>query len=201
MAIEFRHLMTLLSTTIAYEHDTFYVAPEIPLQPYVVSHSYPIPLGFSNHVDETMAAKAFVLNSESVEGQVKFYQPHDRSPVFIVGNLKGLRAGAYSLFITKFGSMADACTKTGPIWGMHFAGQDYGWPRANKPAGDLGRVHADNDSVADFHYSNDRISLVPGHPTNILGRGLVVTAAGNGSYAKTPSTIACGPIFAEQPRK
>lgn len=54
-----------------------------------------------------------------------------------------------------------------------------------------------NDTTTDILNSHNFISLVPGHPANILGRGLVVASTSESSALTTIS--ACGPIFAVQP--
>lgn len=73
---------------------------------------------------------------------------------------------------------------------------NYGWP-FNKPLGDLGSVMYCNDSTADVLNSHNFISLTPGHPANILGRGLVLSTVSEDTNKSTIS--ACGPIFVVQP--
>ncbi|XP_050531987.1 superoxide dismutase [Cu-Zn]-like [Daktulosphaira vitifoliae] len=177
-----------------------YISPEIsfPL-PYVTSQMHMVPFSTNKRQIEPMVAKAHVLNSDSVKGEVTFYQPHIKSPVFIVGKIKGLATGKYGVIITKFGSMTDTCAKTGPIFDIHYISPDYSLSMMNRPLGELGYVHSNNDNIADFVFSLDRISLIPGHPTNILGRGLAITM----DYSITPmvKVKACGSIFAEEPSK
>lgn len=79
---------------------------------------------------------------------------------------------------------------------------NFGWP-FDKPLGHLGSVMSCNDSAAsasaDILSSHNFISLTPGHPANILGRGLAISTVSGDTGGAAAAIVACGPIFVIQP--
>jgi Cu-Zn family superoxide dismutase len=143
-----------------------------------------------------------VLNptdGNNVRGVVTFTQ--SGSNVKVVAHLEGLTPGKHGFHIHEFG---DCSSKDGSSAGGHFnpANMPHAAPdAAQRHAGDMGNIEADQNGVANLEY-NDPVAKLSGHGA-IVGHGMIVHA--NPDDLKTQPTgnaggrLACGVIGIAKP--
>jgi Cu-Zn family superoxide dismutase len=150
---------------------------------------------------EVTKAVAVVNPTEgnNVRGVVTFTQ--SGANVKVVAHLEGLTPGKHGFHIHEFG---DCSSKDGSSAGGHFnpASTPHGAPEAaQRHAGDMGNIEADQRGVAHLEY-NDPVMKLNGHGA-IIGHGMIVHA--NPDDLKTQPTgnaggrLACGVIGVAKP--
>lgn len=105
-----------------------------------------------------------------VKGTVTFTE--EAGGVRVVASISGLAPGVHGFHIHEFG---DASSADGTSAGSHFnpSGHPHAGPSAaNRHAGDLGNITADNAGNATLNWLDPHIAL--SGPNTILGRGVVV---------------------------
>jgi superoxide dismutase, Cu-Zn family len=135
----------------------------------------------------------------NVRGVVTFIQ--SGANVKVVAHIEGLTPGKHGFHIHEFG---DCSSKDGSSAGGHFnpATAPHGAPEAaQRHAGDMGNIEADQSGVANLEY-NDPVMKLNGHGA-IIGHGMIVHA--NPDDLKTQPTgnaggrLACGVIGVGKP--
>ncbi len=150
---------------------------------------------------EVTRAVAVVNPTEgnNVRGVVTFTQ--SGANVKVVAHIEGLTPGKHGFHIHEFG---DCSSKDGSSAGGHFnpASSPHGSPEAaQRHAGDMGNIEADQSGVANLEY-NDPVMKLSGHGA-IIGHGMIVHA--NPDDLKTQPTgnaggrLACGVIGVGKP--
>ncbi len=150
---------------------------------------------------EVTKAVAVVNPTEGskVHGVVTFTQAG--ANVKVEARIEGLTPGKHGFHIHEWG---DCSSKDGAAAGGHFnpAGAQHGAPdAAQRHAGDMGNIEADQSGVARLEYNDPMIKL-NGHGS-IIGRGLIVHA--NPDDLKSQPTgnaggrLACGVIGVAKP--
>jgi Cu-Zn family superoxide dismutase len=150
---------------------------------------------------EVTRAVAVVNPTEgnNVRGVVTFTQ--SGANVKVVAHIEGLAPGKHGFHIHEFG---DCSSKDGSSAGGHFnpASTPHGAPEAaQRHAGDMGNIEADQRGVAHLEY-NDPVMKLNGHGA-IIGHGMIVHA--NPDDLKTQPTgnaggrLACGVIGVAKP--
>lgn len=135
----------------------------------------------------------------NVRGVVTFIQTG--ANVRVVAQIEGLAPGKHGFHIHEWG---DCSSKDGSSAGGHFnpANAPHAAPEAaQRHAGDMGNIEADQNGVARLEY-NDPVMKLNGHGA-IIGHGMIVHA--NPDDLKTQPTgnaggrMACGVIGAAKP--
>lgn len=142
-----------------------------------------------------------VFNS-GVQGTVRFINNYGM--VDIVLDIQGLKPNSFHGFhVHTYGDLSDGCTSACD----HFNpfNQTHGCPgMENRHVGDLGNIQTDIFGNANYKFSDNVISLTPGHPCSIVGRMLIIHqdrddcgSGGNPESLKTGNAgkrIACAVI-------
>jgi superoxide dismutase, Cu-Zn family len=150
---------------------------------------------------EVTKATAVLIPTEgnNVRGVVTFTQTG--ANVKVSAHIEGLTPGEHGFHIHEFG---DCSSKDGSSAGGHFnpAGAPHAAPEAaQRHAGDMGNIKADQSGVANLEYI-DSVAKLSGHGA-IVGHGLIVHA--NPDDLKTQPTgnaggrVACGVIGIAKP--
>jgi superoxide dismutase, Cu-Zn family len=150
---------------------------------------------------EVTKATAVLIPTEgnNVRGVVTFTQTGDN--VKVSAHIEGLTPGEHGFHIHEFG---DCSSKDGSSAGGHFnpAGSPHAAPEAaQRHAGDMGNIKADQSGVAHLEYV-DPVAKLSGHGA-IVGHGVIVHA--NADDLKTQPTgnaggrVACGVIGVAKP--
>jgi len=150
---------------------------------------------------EVTKAVAVVSPTEgnNVRGVVTFTQ--SGANVKVVAHIEGLTPGKHGFHIHEFG---DCSSKDGSSAGGHFnpATAPHGAPEAaQRHAGDMGNIEADQSGVAHLEY-NDPVMKLSGHGA-VIGHGMIVHASPDD--LKTQPTgnagarLACGVIGVAKP--
>ncbi|MFO1499675.1 MAG: superoxide dismutase family protein [Verrucomicrobiota bacterium] len=128
-------------------------------------------------------------------GEVRFTQVGDS--VKVSAHLEGLNPGQkHAMHIHEFG---DCSSPDGMSAGGHYnpEGHAHALPEtAQRHAGDLGNVQADNDGHAHYEITVDNISIA-GTKNPIIGRGVIVHAKvddGGQPVGNAGARLACGVI-------
>ena len=150
--------------------------------------------------DVTRATAVLIpTEGNKVQGTVTFTQAG--AGVRVVAQIEGLTPGKHGFHIHEFG---DCSSKDGSSAGGHFnpAGAQHGAPdAAQRHAGDMGNIEADQNGVARIEY-NDPVMKMNGHGA-IVGHGVIVHAKADD--LKTQPTgdaggrLACGVIGIAKP--
>ncbi|XP_067831712.1 copper chaperone for superoxide dismutase-like isoform X2 [Heptranchias perlo] len=142
-------------------------------------------------------AVAMLGPDSPVKGAVRFLQLSEQQCV-VEGTIDGLSPGLHGLHVHEFGDLTNSCFSCGnhynPGKNKHGGPQD-----ANRHAGDLGNISANEVGRATFRLQADRLKV-----WDIIGRSLVVDAGeddlGRGGHPLSRTTgnsgerLACGII-------
>jgi superoxide dismutase, Cu-Zn family len=150
---------------------------------------------------EITKATAVLIPTEgnNIRGVVTFTQTG--ANVKVSAHIEGLTPGEHGFHIHEFG---DCSSKDGSSAGGHFnpAGAPHAAPEAaQRHAGDMGNIKADQSGVANLEYI-DSVAKLSGHGA-IVGHGVIVHA--NPDDLKTQPTgnaggrLACGVIGVAKP--
>jgi Cu-Zn family superoxide dismutase len=150
---------------------------------------------------EVTRATAVLVPTEGnkAHGVVTFTQ--SGSNVRVVAHIEGLTPGKHGFHVHEFG---DCTSKDGSSAGGHFnpTNAQHGAPEAaQRHAGDMGNIEADQNGVAHLEY-NDPMAKLNGQGA-IVGRGMIVHA--NPDDLKTQPTgnaggrLACGVVGVAKP--
>lgn len=148
---------------------------------------------------EDAHARLYPVDRSGVTGDLRFTTVSG-GKVRIEGRVHGLSPGKHGFHIHEFGECEGAGAKAA---GDHFnpEGAPHGAPwSAERHAGDLGNIEANDDGVAEVRIESDAISLGDGEG-DVKGRALIIHAdaddftqpAGNAG-----ARVACGVITAAQ---
>jgi len=156
----------------------------------------------AQHTAPEVTRATAVLNpteGNNVRGVVTFTQTG--AGVKVVARIEGLAPGKHGFHVHEFG---DCSSKDGSSAGGHFnpANTPHGAPEAaQRHAGDMGNIEADQSGVANLEYV-DPVAKLNGHGA-IIGHGMIVHA--NPDDLKTQPTgnaggrLACGVIGVAKP--
>lgn len=123
----------------------------------------------------------------AARGHVRFTKTGDG--ILVEGRIEGLSPGPHGFHVHQFG---DLRAGDGTSAGGHFnpKGKPHGGPDDRKRhVGDLGNIEADEEGVAEFSFTDPKLSFRG--RTSIIGRGLIVHA-GEDDLSSQP-TGAAGP--------
>jgi Cu-Zn family superoxide dismutase len=154
----------------------------------------------AQHSAATKATAVLIpTEGNKVHGVVTYTE--SGSGVRVSARIEGLTPGKHGFHIHEFG---DCSSKDGSSAGGHFnpAGAPHAAPEAaQRHAGDMGNIEADQNGVANLEY-NDTVMKLGDHGA-IIGRGVIVHA--NPDDLKTQPTgnaggrLACGVIGVAKP--
>ncbi|RKP22949.1 Cu/Zn superoxide dismutase [Syncephalis pseudoplumigaleata] len=111
-------------------------------------------------------AVATLRGDSEVTGTVYFAQADEDSPVVITGKLHGLKPGLHGFHVHEFGDNTNGCTSAGahynPFSKNHGAPED-----AERHAGDLGNITANDEGIADINKTDRMMKLIG--PLSVIG--------------------------------
>ena len=147
---------------------------------------------------DSVVAQCTLEHSDTVSGNILFMQQKD-SPTLIKGTIKGLEPGEHGFHIHEFGDLSKGCESAGGHYNPDEV--DHGDIESGH-VGDLGNITADDNGVADFTITANRVDLIG--ERSVVGRSIVVHSdkddLGQGGDEESKKTgnagdrLACGII-------